>query len=138
MWSIRRAALALILLAFPGSASAAVPSADQLAHGLMVERHAEHVANVDVRLASPPVAAPGRAARAQLAHELGRFAAISVDRTTGTARAVTRTDGYLSAPASGAPAAIALDWARAHADALGLAASDLGRLTLVRDYRSLD
>src|SRR3954454_10886008 len=108
MRSLRRACLALILLAFPAAASAAMPSDSELAHGLMVERHTEHVASVDVRLATPPVVAPAaaQAARARLARDLGRFAAISVDRTTGTARVISRTDGFLSAPRSGTAQAV--------------------------------
>src|SRR3954453_21068960 len=121
MRSLPRAAVALFALAcFPASATAAMPSSAELARGLMFERHAEHVANVDVRLTAPVTApAAARAARARLAQQLGRFAAISVDRTTGTARAIARTDGYLSAPAKGAPPDIPLGWARAHADAIG-------------------
>src|SRR4051812_8422645 len=140
MRSLRRAAVALLALAlFPACAAAAMPSAEDLARGLMAERHAEHVANVDVRLTAPVTApAAARAARAQLANELGRFAALSVDRTTGTARTIARTDGYLSAPAQGAPADIALAWARAHAAAIGLAPGDLSGLELTRNYRSLD
>src|SRR5207248_8570492 len=71
---------------------------------------------------------------AALRTELGRQGVVSMDPLTGTARSVSRLDGFLSG-ASGRPAdAIARDYVRAHRDVFGLDAAGVSGLTLRRDY----
>ena len=85
------------------------------------------VAAAILALAAPAqAAAPGSGkvppgqARKELRAQLGRFGLVSLDRHTGTPRAVGRLDGFLTG-ASGADAKdVALDYLRAHGDALGL------------------
>jgi hypothetical protein len=85
-----------------------------------------------------PVAASTRRARARLRASLGRGAQVTVDEQTGGLKAVGRLDGFLTGASGGGARAVALGYVRAHADAFGLTASDLGALRLVRDYRSVD
>ena len=71
---------------------------------------------------------------AALRTELGRQGVVSMDPLTGTARSVSRLDGFLTG-ASGRPAdAIARDYVRAHPDVFGLDAAGVSGLTLRRDY----
>ncbi|MCW2992708.1 MAG: peptidase fungalysin, partial [Conexibacter sp.] len=51
-----------------------------------------------------------------------------VDPVTGGVRTLGRTDGFLTAPSGADPAAIALDYVRAHDDAFGLDPADLATL----------
>ena len=121
---MRRLMLALALvLALPASASAVGPDRP-----------------FDVRLEGVPVArtiAPDVLhARAALRRTLGTEGVLSIDRLTGTPRVIARTDGFLSRPAAGAPEAIALGWAKAHAAVLGLGAKDFTGLELIQDMTS--
>src|SRR5256714_6743475 len=71
---------------------------------------------------------------AALRTELGRQGVVSMDPLTGTARSVSRLDGFLTG-SSGRPAdAIARDYVRAHPDVFGLDAAGVSGLTLRRDY----
>ncbi|MFN8189629.1 MAG: M36 family metallopeptidase [Nocardioidaceae bacterium] len=66
---------------------------------------------------------------------LGDQATLSIDPLTRTVRNLGRTDGFLSRPAAGSAAAVALRYVRDHRSLLGLTARDLSTLTLRRDYR---
>jgi VCBS repeat-containing protein len=95
--------------------------------------------NVDVRAADGgPLSAAQRRGRASLERALGDEGVVSTDRISGGARLVARTDGYLTGARSGSPAAIAIDYVRAHPDVFGLDASDLDGLRLDSRYRSAD
>src|SRR4051794_10509690 len=67
-------------------------------------------------------------ARDELAKQLGPQATIASDPITGGLRLVGRADGFLTGPSGADPAAVALDYARTHADAFGLDAGDLTQL----------
>ena len=77
-------------------------------------------------------------ARASLASSLGRRGVFDLDPRTGTARFVGRLDGTLTAPSSLPAAAVAMDWARRNAAALGLDRRDLRTFHLSRDYVDID
>ncbi|GAA5185367.1 hypothetical protein GCM10023322_29170 [Rugosimonospora acidiphila] len=80
------------------------------------------------------MAARPKAGVTSLRGQLGRQGVISMDPLTGTARDVSRLDGFLT-PASKQPAhTIALDYLTAHPDVFGLDAAGIGRLELRRDY----
>lgn len=89
----------------------------------------------DVRSGGSPVSRPEAvAAQRALARSLGPQGVVDVDPRTGTPRAVSRLDGFLTGP-SGAPAAdVALIYVRANRSAFGLTAADLDGLELVGDY----
>src|SRR4051812_19780633 len=107
----QRLAVALgACLCLPGTALAVRPA----------ERHTGG-ALFDVREGRPPARPLGSArARLQLDRALGPGGVIAVDPLTGGPRVVAKLGGFLSAPASGDPAALALGYVRAHAAALGL------------------
>ena len=100
--------------------------------------------NFDARDAAPSaaagapagVAAPGRRARARLRDRLGRLGTLTLDEQTRTLRAVSRLDGYLTAPSGRDGAAVALDYVREHAPAFGLDGDDLDGLRLTRRERA--
>ena len=77
--------------------------------------------------ASAHAAQPNAAQRA-LERRLGPQAVVDIDAETGTPRVLARLDGTLSAPASGAPADVALRYVRANLPALGLTEADLDTL----------
>jgi len=60
-----------------------------------------------------------------------------MDATTGTVRLASRLDGYLTPASSDDPAAVAMNYVRAHLAALGLRASDLKTFHLARDYQDV-
>ncbi len=113
---LRALAAAAFLLALAAPARADTPEAG----------------NFDARTAEPAgSAAPaGEAARERLRDQLGRFGALTLDETTGTLRAVSRLDGYLTAPSTRSGAAVALGYVREHAAAFGLDGDDLDGLRL--------
>ena len=113
---LRALAVAAFLLALAAPARADTPEAG----------------NFDARTAEPAgSAAPaGEAARERLRDRLGRFGALTLDETTGTLRAVSRLDGYLTAPSTRSGAAVALGYVREHAAAFGLDGDDLDGLRL--------
>jgi VCBS repeat-containing protein len=95
--------------------------------------------NVDVREADGgPLPAAQRRGRASLERALGDEGVVSTDRISGGARLVARTDGYLTGARPGSPAAIAIDYVRAHPDVFGLDATDLDGLRLDSRYRTAD
>src|SRR5829696_5189025 len=78
------------------------------------------------------------AAAAALKGSLGVEGVLSLDPLTSTARAVGRTDGFLTGPSGASAASIALDYTRQNAAALGLTQQALSSLQLVREYTSTD
>lgn len=95
------------------------------------------LANVDVRTADGgPATLAARRARAALERSLGDEGIVSTDRTTGGARLVARTDGFLTGRRAAAPATVALDFVRARPDVFGLDPDDLERLRLTSRARS--
>jgi subtilisin-like proprotein convertase family protein len=86
--------------------------------------------------ASVPASVHG--ARHALAERLGIEAHVSTDPVGGGVRAIDRTDGFLSGPHAGDPAAVALAWVTAHADAFGLSAGDVAALRLTEHTTSTD
>jgi len=82
-----------------------------------------------------------RSARAQaapatqaLVRGLGAQALVAVDGLTGTPRQVARLDGFLTGPSRARAADVALAYVRAHPGVFGLAAADLAKLSLSREY----
>jgi len=69
-----------------------------------------------------------------LRKQLGIQGVVSVDPLTGTARSVSRLDGFLTTPSKKAARTIALDYVSAHVDVFGLDAAAIARLQLRRDY----
>lgn len=86
----------------------------------------------DLAVASAKAAAkaPARDLRAGL----GKQAVFDLDGLTGTVRQLARLDGYLTARSSAPARSIAMNYVRANASALGLAAADLATFDLRRDY----
>ena len=74
---------------------------------------------------------------AELRQELGNQAIVSIDPLTGTARSVSRLDGFLTPPDPRPAPTIVLDYVQAHPDVFGLDAAAIARLTLRRDYRDI-
>ncbi|HEY3501452.1 MAG TPA: M36 family metallopeptidase [Actinocatenispora sp.] len=87
------------------------------------------LAQRDARAAATP-----KAGVTSLKHQLGTEGIVDIDPLTGTARQVAKTDGYLTAASSAAPADVALAYVRGHADVFGLSPDAVGGLTLRRDY----
>jgi hypothetical protein len=69
-----------------------------------------------------------------LRKQLGQQGVISIDPLTGTARNVSRLDGFLTAPSAQSARTIALGYVGNHADVFGLDAAAIARLQLRRDY----
>jgi extracellular elastinolytic metalloproteinase len=67
-------------------------------------------------------------ARSALKSRLGRQGVLNIDPLTGTPRQMLRTDGALSGPRAGGRVDIALDFARANRETLGLDTTDLDGL----------
>src|SRR3954447_14433561 len=116
-------------LAMPAAALAVGPS-----------QRREGGALFDVRAGKAPArpAAGSARARLQLDKALGPQGVVDTDPLTGGTRVLAKLAGFLSGPAAGDPASIALGYVRAHAGALGLGDADIARLKLVRRYRTLD
>jgi len=70
--------------------------------------------------------------------ELGNLGVIDIDPLTGTARAVSRLDGFLTAARRKPATSIALDYVRGHQDVFGLDAAGVSRLQLRRDYVDIE
>jgi extracellular elastinolytic metalloproteinase len=127
-----RHAVALVLgalLVLPATAGAVTPAGPAGAKPYFDSRAAERGrvrAGATVAAARPD--ARTRLARTGLLRHLGRGAVLNVDPLTGTPRQLLRTDGALSTPRGGDRATIALDFARANRDALGLDLADLDGL----------
>jgi extracellular elastinolytic metalloproteinase len=90
------------------------------------------------RAADPP--APHRVDRAQerLLERLGPEAYLHAEPATGAVRSLGRLDGPLTAESERDPAVVVIDFVRRNAAALGLAASDVATLRLVRRDASAD
>jgi hypothetical protein len=88
----------------------------------------------DLRPAAARVPAHVRRARAAFLRDAGPQAFLSTDRVTGAVRFIGRTDGYLSGPAQGDAASVALRWVRGHLDVLGLEPADMASFHLVHRY----
>ena len=71
---------------------------------------------------------------AALRKELGTQGIVSIDPLTGTARSVSRLNGFLTGPSNRAAADVARDYVRTHPDVFGLDTNGMNRLTLRRDY----
>lgn len=94
--------------------------------------HHEGLPDVDMRAAeSTPVPADTRAARLDLAEDLGPLGEVQVDRKSGAVAYVGRSDGLLTAPSSQPPEEIVLDYVREHDEAFGLDERDIANLELV-------
>jgi hypothetical protein len=79
-----------------------------------------------------------KAATEELRDSLGSEGIVSIDPLTSTPRLVGKLDGFLTGSSGKSAQDVALDYARANAAALNLAAGDLANLTLARDYVSID
>jgi extracellular elastinolytic metalloproteinase len=77
---------------------------------------------------------PSGSALRKLHDQLGVQGIVDIDRGTGTPRRVARLDGFLTAASKRKPAAIALDYVKAHADVFGLNADAVAGLSLRQDY----
>jgi hypothetical protein len=92
----------------------------------------EGLPNVDLRAAErAPVPAKTRAARLDLADDLGPLGEVQVDRKSGGVAYVGRSDRLLTAPSSRSPQEIVLDYVRAHDDVFGLDERDIANLELM-------
>ncbi len=92
----------------------------------------EGLPNIDLRTAERArVPAETRAARTELADDLGPLGEVGVDRRSGGVSYVGRSDGLLTAPSSDQPMEIVLDYVRAHDDVFGLGERDVANLKLV-------
>jgi extracellular elastinolytic metalloproteinase len=111
-------------------------AATLVAVGAPAQAAAPGVPNFDARPRSAEAASPpGETARRELRERLGRFATLSVDRRTGTLRAISRLDGFLTGASGRDGASIALEYLRDHTRAFGLDANDVDSLHLVdRDF----
>jgi hypothetical protein len=92
----------------------------------------EGLPNVDLRATEQaPVPAATRAARADLAEDLGPLGEVRVDRKSGAVSYIGRSDRLLTAPSSHSPQEIVLDYVRTHVEAFGLDEADIANLKLV-------
>src|SRR6185437_10433219 len=66
--------------------------------------------------------------------QLGIQSLIDIDPLTGTARRVTKIDGFLTGPSSATPERVALDYVRANVDVFGLGSAKVGTLVLRSKY----
>jgi extracellular elastinolytic metalloproteinase len=104
----------------------------------------EAVANYDARkdgAAKSVLAARGAALAARpsngvkaLRQELGAQGLVNMDSLTGTARRVSRVDGFLTGPSRASASKIALDYVRAHGDVFGLSSAQVDSLVLRNTY----
>jgi extracellular elastinolytic metalloproteinase len=95
-------------------------------------------AKKELRAKAAKLDAAPSAAVDDLRTALGPQGVVSLDPLTSTPRAVGRTDDFLTAPNSNAPASIALDYVAARPGVFGLSSADIAALKLVRDYVSVD
>jgi Zn-dependent metalloprotease len=83
-----------------------------------------------------PASRSSLAARRLLRNRFGRQTHLEVDPITGTPRSFQRLDGVLAGPASGSSASVAMRYARANADALGLSDADFDSFASTPDVRT--
>ncbi len=92
----------------------------------------EGLPNFDARAAErAPVPAETRAARGDLADDLGPLGEVQVDRKSGGVAYVGRSDGLLTGPSERPPREIVLGYVRAHDEVFGLGEGDIANLELV-------
>jgi extracellular elastinolytic metalloproteinase len=124
----------LVLPATAGAVSRATPTGPDAAKPYFDSRTGDR--GLAARAGAPVAAARPtertRQARAGLRRTVGSGAVLNVDPLTGTPRQLLRTDGALSGPRGGDRVDIALDFARANRETLGLDASDLDELDAKR------
>jgi len=136
------AGASLCLALLPGAgAAAAKPTATPRAVK-------EHVANYDARKDGPArsvlaarsalAAAKPKAGVKNLRDELGLQGIVDMDALTGTARRVTKVDGFLTGPSRAPAKKIALDYVRARADVFGLTSAQVDELTLRNSYTDVE
>jgi len=89
------------------------------------------IANRSAQLAANPK--PGVR---QLRDQLGVQGLVDLDGLTGTARRVTKIDGFLTGPTRISPEKVARDYLNGHADVFGLSAGQVNGLTLVTPTRT--
>jgi extracellular elastinolytic metalloproteinase len=77
-------------------------------------------------------------AQAALRSDLGTQSVVQLDRITGTPRVVAKLDGFLTGPSAKAPAQVALDYVRSHADLFGLGDSGVAALELTDSFKDID
>src|SRR3954471_18788685 len=100
------------------------------------------VQDVRASLRAPGVRGPPRPARAEraarrgLVRRLGPQARLEVDPLTDTVRVLQRLDGALTGPAAASPQTVARRYARDHAAALGLDATDVDDLVAAPTVRT--
>ncbi|HEY1487150.1 MAG TPA: M36 family metallopeptidase [Micromonosporaceae bacterium] len=80
------------------------------------------------------MAARPKAGVSSLRKTLGEQGVIAMDPLTGTARSVSRLNGFLTGKSSKPARTIALNYVAAHPDVFGLDAAAISRLVLRRDY----
>ncbi|MDX6512197.1 MAG: hypothetical protein QOE36_1701 [Gaiellaceae bacterium] len=89
---------------------------------------------------APEAGAAGTASAAQagsvaaLRASIGAGAIVDIDPVTSTPRVVANRSGFLTAPARGAAAEIALSYVMRHLDAFGLTPESVAQLRFVKDY----
>ncbi len=125
--------------------SAAAPTGP---HGAGNQQGAELKPSYDARtgstrtarqvLSRKAAAAAARPATAQLRDSLGTQAVVELDGLTGTPRMVARLDGFLTGPAAGRPADVAMGYVRSHLAGFGLTQADLSTMSLSREYVDIE
>ncbi len=137
---------ALLLAGLLPAQAQAVPHAVAKAADQAKQRRADYDSRDSLRTATRPSASLTRAANAQpagavvrkLLDQLGVQGVVDIDQATGTPRRVARLDGFLTATSKQKPAAIALDYVRAHADLFGLDSAALAGLSLRKEYVDIE
>jgi hypothetical protein len=108
----------------------------------------ETVGNYDARKDGPArkvLAARSAAAAAKpssgvkdLRQQLGMQGIVDVDALTGTARRVTKVDGFLTGPSRASAKQIALDYVRTRGDVFGLSSAQVDGLVLRSAYTDIE
>jgi subtilisin-like proprotein convertase family protein len=94
--------------------------------------HDQGLPDVDLRATErAPVPVDTRAARLDLADDLGPLGEVQVDRKSGAVAYVGRSDRLLTVPSSHPPQEIVLDYVREHDNVFGLGERDIANLELV-------
>ena len=135
------ALLCLVLL--PGGADALTTKPTPQPHPVK-----ETVDNFDARKDGPArqvltarsamAAAKPRAGVKDLRQQLGVQGIVDMDALTGTARRVTKVDGFLTDPSPAPATQVALDYVRAHSDVFGLSTAQVSSLVLRKSYTDVE
>ena len=125
----------MLLAALPASGIGATrPSdtidavADRTARVFYDSRSADRGSVRDLQRSSRAAGSAVRSARAAELRRLGTGGKVQLDSLTGTPRSYQDLSGTLSGSTGGSPAAVALSFARSHANVLGLSDADLDAL----------